>query len=170
MEAGVRVGAACLMTAAGAWGGRLLAGAQERRASALREILGSVRRLEVDMLEKRLPLGEALRSCGGELMAAVAARMAEGFAPEAACGAAAGRLRERGGALDCLEEGDMTAVRRLFGGLGGGGLQHQRVLLKDAEEELERLLGQARHRREEQGKLYASLGALGGLAMALMLL
>ena len=170
MEMGVRLGAACLMTAASAWGGRMLAGAQARRTEALREMLGGVRRLQVDMLDRRLPLGEALKACGGALMAATAERMAEGLAPEEACGEAAAGLRERGGPLDCLEEGDMAAVKRLFGGLGEGGLEKQRVLLKDTEEELERLLRQARRKREEQGKLYASLGALGGLAMALLLL
>ena len=58
-----------------------------------------------------------------------------------------------------------------FGAAGGeGSLQTQRLALTEAGEELERLHEQARRKREEQGRLYASLGGLGGLALALMLL
>lgn len=169
METGVRLGAACVMTAASAWGGRLLAGAQERRAAALRDALGGVRRLRVEMLERRVPLAEALDRCGG-IYGEAAAGVRSGLSPGEACARAAFSLREKGGALDCLEEGDMAAIKRLFEGLGEGCAGNQRVLLCETEEELERLLHQARRRREEQGKLYASLGALGGLALALLLL
>lgn len=169
MDVAMRVGAACVMTAASAWGGRMLAGAQARRAEALKEALNGVKRLNVEMLERRMPLKEALELCGGAFEAA--ARQMEGGAPPGeAWERAAEALRVRGELLDSLEEGDMTALKRLFSGLGCGGLQAQRLVLNEAAEELERLWGQARRKREEQGRLYASLGALGGLALALLLL
>ena len=121
------------------------------------------------MLERRLPLKDALSLSGGAFSAA--AREMEGGAPPGeAWKKAEQALTERGALLDSLEESDRTALRRLFEGLGSGGLQAQRLVLGEAEEELQRLYMQARRKREEQGKLYASLGALGGLALALMLL
>lgn len=169
MDAAVRVGAACVMTAASAWGGKMLAGAQARRAEALRAALNGVKRLEVEMLERRMPLKEALDACG-DAFAAAARQMEGGAPPGEAWAATAELLRARGKALDCLEEGDMTALKRLFEALGSGGLQAQRLVLNEAAEELERLWERARRKREEQGRLYASLGALGGLALALLLL
>ena len=169
MMAAVRAGAACVMTAAGAWGGNLLAGAQKRRADTLAQAYSGVRRLEIEMLEKRMPVREALSACGG-LFEETARQMEGGAPPGEAWEAARKKLQARGALLDSLEEGDMTALGRLFSGLGAGGVQAQRLGLNEAAGELERLAGQARKKREEQGKLYASLGALGGLALALLLL
>lgn len=165
----MRMGAACVMTAASAWGGRLLAGAQARRAEALKEAAGGVKRLRIEMLERRMPLREALSAAGG-LFSSAAGEMEGGAPPGEAWKRAADRLSLRGGLLDSLEECDRTALGRLFDGLGQGGLQAQRLVLSEAEGELERLYLQARKKREEQGKLYGSLGALGGLAFALLLL
>ncbi len=169
MNAMVRMGAACVMTAVSAWGGNLLAGAQTRRAETLKEALSGVRRLKIEMLEKRMPLREALLCSGGAFEAA-AGEMEGGAPPGEAWKRAEERLIMRGGLLDSIEECDRTALGRLFDGLGQGGLQAQRLVLSEAEEELERLQLQARKKREEQGKLYGSLGALGGLAFALLLL
>lgn len=147
----------------------MLAGAQARRAEALRETVCGVRRLNIEMLERRMSLKDALERAGGAFLAAAGA-MEGGAPPGEAWNRVEKQLTERGGALDCMEEGDRTALRRLFEGLGCGGLQAQRLVLSEAEEELSRLYEQARKKREEQGKLYASLGALGGLALALLLL
>ena len=169
MNAMVRMGAACVMTAVSAWGGNLLAGAQTRRAETLKEALSGVRRLKIEMLEKRMPLREALLCSGGAFEAA-AGEMEGGAPPGEAWKRVEERLIMRGELLDSLEECDRTALGRLFDGLGQGGLQAQRLVLSEAEEELERLQLQAKKKREEQGKLYGSLGALGGLAFALLLL
>ena len=166
----VRIGAACVMTAAGAWGGRMLAGAQMRRTQTLEALRSGVRRLEAEMLERRMPLADALEMSGDRLFEATAEEMRAGEAPFEAYERAAERLRVRGGALDSLEEGDMAALSRLFEHLGDGSVQSQRLLLRDAEEELGRLAIQARNRRQEYGKLYTSLGALGGGALALLLM
>lgn len=170
MDAVIRLGAACVMTAASAWGGRMLAAAQGRRVTALRDILEGVRRLGVEMMDRRLPLQEALAGCGAGIFAETARHMAAGKPPKEAYDASAQKLTERGGALDSLEEGDMAALGRLFAGLGEGGVAAQRLILDEAAEEVERLLAAARHKREEHGKLYTSLGALTGIALALMLL
>ena len=170
MDAAMRVGAACMMTAASAWGGRMLAGTQTRRMQALEEALHGVRRLQVEMLDRRLPVKEALAACPGALFAAVSRAMEGGSPPGTAFGAAEGSLSARGGPLDSLTGGDLAALRRLFSGLGENGVEPQRLRLHESAEELERLLGEARRKREEHGRLYTSLGALVGLAAALLLL
>ncbi len=169
MEIALKVGAACVMTAACAWGGRLLALTQLRRVRTLEETLSGVRRLSVEMLEHRLPVQAALMACGG-VYAETARHMKGGASPQQAYERAREPLRMRGALLDSLEEGDMTALMRLFGGLGAGGVQKQRLLLSETEEELRRLIEQARRRQEQSGRLYTSLSALGGLAMALMMM
>lgn len=169
METMIKIGAACMMTISGAWGGKMLASAQERRVRALREAGEGIRRLQVEMLERRTPLQEALSECGG-LFSEAARMMNEGSEPREAYRQAMERLSARGEALDCLIGSDWTALKRLFSRLGEGGAQTQRLLVEDAQEEIRRLEAQAMKKREEQGKLYGSLGALGGIAAALLLL
>ena len=146
-----------------------MAGAQGRRAEALHEAVCGVRRLKIEMLERRMPLQEALSLAGGAFEAA-AGEMEGGAPPGEAWEQAKKAQTARGAPLDALEESDLTALTGLFGRLGEGGLQTQHLALSEAEEELQRLCDQARRKRDEQGKLYASLGGLGGLALALMLL
>ncbi len=169
MDIALKIGAACVMTAACAWGGRLLSLTQLRRVRTLEDALLGIRRLSVEMLEHRLPLGDALRACGG-IYAETARRMEGSTPPQEAYRQAQQVLRARGGMLDSLEEGDMVALMRLFGGLGTGGMQKHRLLLSETEEELHRLIEQARRRHEQSGRLYTSLSALGGLAAALMIM
>lgn len=169
MEMMIRIGAACVMTASGALGGKMLAGAQERRARALHEAGEAVRRLRVEMLERNMPLKEALLSCGG-LFSEAAGVMDRGSGPGEAYEQAMEKLGARGGPLDCLTADDRTALKRLFSGLGEGGSKAQRLLIEDAQEELMRLEKTAVRKREEQGRLYGSLGALSGIALALIML
>ena len=71
--------------------------------------------------------------------------------------------------MDCLEDADRNALERVFAGLGSGGSQAQEALMNEAEAELSRLLDDARKKRREQHRLYTSLGALGGMALAILL-
>lgn len=169
MDMMIRIGAACVMTVSGAWGGKMLARAQEKRVGTLREAGEGVRRLKVEMLERNMPLREALSRCGG-VFSETARRMQDGSGPGQAFEETLEGLRRRGGALDSLTGADEVALRRLFSGLGAGGSQAQRLLMEDAQEELSRLEQQAARKCGEQGRLYGSLGALGGVALALMLM
>lgn len=169
MNVALKIGAACVMTAACAWGGRLFSLTQQRRSRTLEEILSGVRRLNVEMLEYRLPLHAALSVCGS-IYAETARQMGENISPRQAYENALRRMRERGGALDSLQEEEMTALSRLFGSLGEGSAQQQRLLLNDTAEELDRILVKARRQQEQSGRLYTSLSALGGLAAALIMI
>jgi|GEM_PF-1545095 len=175
----LRLIAAAILSAACALAGRAVAGACVRRAQALSQLLGSVQRLRVDMLDKLLPLREALQN-GHPAMRAVAAEMAPMPAampaamPAGGAGAAwrraRGALAARGGALDCLTAQDLDALGALFDGLGESGAAQQRILLSGALENLEALKAQADKKAREESKLYTTLGFLAGLSLAILLM
>ncbi len=164
----LRLVAAALLSAACALAGRAVAGACVRRAKALAALTDSVQKLRVDMLDKLLPLKEAL-SNGHPAMRAVAEAMA-GCGAGTAWRRAQETLTRRGAALDCLTAPDLEALGALFEGLGESGAAQQRILLASAMESLEALRRQADKKAREESKLYATLGFLAGLSLAILLM
>jgi hypothetical protein len=136
----------------------------------LADLSGAVHALSHRMLTQRMPLHEALAGCGFVPFDRVAENMAQGASPGDGWQMACVQLKPRGQMLDCMDEQDGAALNRLFSALGSGGAQAQRVLLDEAGESLARLAEGARKKRDEQGRLYATLGALAGMALAVMLI
>ena len=167
MDTGMRLAVCALLTAACAGLGWFAALWQLRRVKALEELRRAVLRLQEDMLDKRMPLREAMARSGHPLFEAAARET--GAEPTAALADAAAALARRGGALDSLTREDMASVRRLAGELGKGSAQRQRLLLTETAEELSALHTQADKLAAERNRLYISLGTLGGLALAAML-
>ena len=168
MDTGMRLAVCALLTAACAGLGWFAAAWQTRRAGALQALRRAVLHLQEDMLDRRVPLNEAMAKTGHPLFEEAA--RAVGVGPEQALSDAARRLSQRGGALDCLTRGDLASIDRLAGELGRGSAQRQRLLLTETAEELGALLVQADKLAEERNRLYISLGTLGGLALAAMLI
>ena len=168
MDTGMRLAVCALLTAACAGLGWFAALWQQRRLKALEDLHRAVMRLQEDMLDKRMPLREAMARSGHPLFEAAAGET--GPEPEAALAKAAETLSRRGGPLDCLAREDMASVRRLAGELGRGSAQRQRLLLTETAEELAALLNQADKLAAERNRLYISLGTLGGLALAALLI
>jgi len=164
----LRLIAAAILSTACALAGRAVAGACVRRAKALVSLADSVQKLRVDMLDKLLPLKEALQN-GHPAMRAVAGAMA-GCGAGAAWRRAKDELSARGGALDCLTAPDLEALGELFDGLGESGAAQQRILLASAMESLEALRREADKKAREESKLYATLGFLAGLSLAILLM
>ncbi len=164
----LRLIAAALLSVACALAGRAVAGACVRRAKALAALAESVKKLRVDMLDKLLPLKEALKN-GHPAMRAVAEAMA-GCGAGTAWRRAKETLRERGAALDCLTAPDFEALGELFDGLGESGAAQQRILIASAMESLESLRREADKKAKEESKLYATLGFLAGLSLAILLM
>ena len=164
----LRLFAAAALAAACALAGRAVAQSCVRRAATLVQLIESVQKLRVDMLDKLLPLKEALMN-GHAAMREVA----EAMANKGACAAwreAEGALTRRGGALDSLTSPDLAALAALFDGLGESGAAAQRILLGGALEALEALRREAEKKAREESKLYASLGFLAGLSLAILLM
>lgn len=72
--------------------------------------------------------------------------------------------------LDSLKEEDLRVLDGLFENLGLSGRVDQRLLMEKVERELEEREKAARRDNDEHGKLYGSLGALAGLALAVCIL
>ena len=164
----LRLIAAARLSVACALAGRAVAGACVRRAKALAALTDSVQKLRVDMLDKLLPLREALMN-GHPAMRSVAESMA-GCGAGAAWRRSKDALGERGAALDCLTAPDLEALGALFDGLGESGAAQQRILLASAAESLEALRREADKKAREESKLYATLGFLTGLSLAILLM
>ena len=123
----MRLAVCALLTAACAGLGWFAAAWQTRRAGALQALRRAVLHLQEDMLDRRVPLNEAMAKTGHPLFEEAA--RAVGVGPEQALSDAARRLSQRGGALDCLTRGDLASIDRLAGELGRGSAQRQRLLL-----------------------------------------
>ena len=101
-------------------------------------------RLRLAMLEERLPMDEALRRCVSPL------------------------LRGEEGPETSLAPDDLECLRELSARLGRGTAGEQALLLPQMRERLLQRRDEARARYQTLGRLYASLGALGALALALL--
>ncbi len=166
----MRLVAAFLLTLCGAAAGHSFAAARKRRVEQLSELVQALGRLEVKMLEKLLPLKEALIAAAHEPFKAIGASMTGARSALGAYLNQIDQLRARGGGFSSLEEEDMRALERLFEGLGMSGASEQRLLIGSVRGELERLSLAARKKAEEQAKLYTSLGLIAGLALAICLI
>ena len=165
----VKLVAAAALTLAGAAGGHALGAARRQRVRQVSDLRQGVERLTVNMLEKLLPLRQALTAAASPALTLVAQRM-EGRDPAQAFIAAREALVARDGPLSCLEGEELAALGRLFGQLGASGAAEQRLILREAALNLERVEGRARTKAEEQARLYGTLGLLAGLALAVCLL
>lgn len=161
--------AAAALTLSGAAGGHALGTARRQRVRQVSELRQGVERLSVNMLDKLLPLRQALAAAASPALDMVAQGM-EGRDPAQAFIAVRDQLVARDGPLSCLEGEELTALGSLFGQLGASGAAEQRLILREAALRLERLEGRARAKADEQARLYGTLGLLAGLALAVCLL
>ena len=76
-------------------------------------------------------------------------------------------LTRRGGALDCLTQEDVSTLTAFFDGLGADARAGQEALFQTALRELGRLEAEAARSGAEKGRLYATLGLLFGLMLAI---
>lgn len=127
-----------------------------------------VQRLRVRMLDEMMPLWEALSEC--PIATKVAEQMRADEPLERAWMRARPALCGRGQPLDALIKEDVTVLDDLFKQLGQSGRMDQGLLLERTERALERQKEAASRISEEQGRLYAALGALSGLTLAICVL
>ena len=156
MAAGVAVMAGCAVL------GWILARGLGRRAEFLENTLRAVKALERAVCLRRTELAGALAETGfSPFVQASEAMWNDMLSPEDAWR----KAREGGNG----SEWEDAALDRLFAALGRGGMEDQKAALREAREALEEELARAKKQREETGKLYPALGALAGLAAAILL-
>ena len=146
--------------------GRSLAAACARRGRTLRQTMDALQHLRIEMLERRLPLHAALSHARADVLRRVGERVAAGEGAAEAWRALLPALERRGGALDSLTREDISALTAFFDGLGAGARAGQEALFQTALRELGRLEAEAAQNGVEKGRLYATLGLLGGLMLA----
>jgi len=171
MDATIRLGAAAILVTAGALLGRALAAKLRRRAEAIERLSCALKAMGHHMLDRRVPLHQALIEADHPVLADTAeGLLGDPAATPGDCFRRAYRTHAaRGGLLDSLTADDEAILFRLFDSLGAGTAQAQRIALEEVGRALEEILAVARKARDEKGKLYASLGVLGGMAVAVLL-
>ncbi|MDL2206588.1 stage III sporulation protein AB [Eubacteriales bacterium OttesenSCG-928-N13] len=166
----IRLVACLVMTACCAMAGRSLCVKERRRVAMIDGLRQALPMLSIEMLERMLPLPQALRMSGQPLFIEIADGIESGMGAREAWIARRDQLVIQGEMLDCLMPDDLVRLDQLFEGLGASGISAQRLLLTEAERALDVQLTLAKKRADERGKLYTNLGLLGGLAISVFLL
>lgn len=156
--------AACTMC------GHALAGSAERRRKMLCDLLRGLRQLRIELGSVRNPLEYALRQTEFPLFISVANALSHEKNVSDAWSSVRDRECRRGGKADCLASDDLSALDRLFDHLGASGQESQLESLQSCILFLEESLSDAKERSAQIGKLYASLGFLAGLALAILMI
>ena len=163
----VRIVLAGILAALCALAGRTAAAALARRKRVLSSALAALEPLKIRMLHRRLPLETALCESEDALLRLVGKAMPGKTALEA-WDAVRTRQMKRGGLLDSLAREDCAALRAFFAQLGESGAREQEALFARTAEELGALSAQADKSCAERTRLYTSLGALLGAALAIL--
>ena len=153
LAAGVLIMAGCTLL------GRGMARGQRRRVEWLEDGMRGLKTLERLMCDQRAGVGQALSESGWPPFQLAARAMEEDLASP----------QEAWRAVGEKEAGDGKAFDRLFSRLGRGDLAAQRETLEECRVELLERLAAEKKRRDETARLYPALGALTGLAVAVLL-
>ena len=162
---GLKLALAAVVILCCALAGRAVAAGSLRRGRALRQIMDSLQLLRIHMLDRSLPLPLAMGQVQDTLMQTMAGAL-KGGSCSAAWQRTQAQLCKKGAALDCLTGGDCLVLQELFSALGRGGREEQKRLFETALRELGRLEEESVLQGRRQSRLYTSLGALAGAAVA----
>ncbi|MBR1820314.1 MAG: stage III sporulation protein AB [Clostridia bacterium] len=166
----IRVALALCVVLFSALCGKSLADGVRRRANSLRALAEGLRRLRIHMTSMFEPVQNALDHADCPLMAMVAEGMRGGLSAKAAWEEIEKKAARRGGPIDSLTEADRKVLARLFAGLGQSGREEQDLLLGSALQAIESLREGAQEKVGEADRLYATLGLLIGLMLALIVI
>ena len=158
MAAGVALMAGCTLL------GRGMSLGQQKRARCLEETIRGLQALERGICLRRVRLAQALRESASAVLVQTGERLTDtGRSPEDVW------EEERSAWGKNLLPEDLEILDRVVFGLGKGEIIAQKEMLEDARAALEGRRQQACKRQEETGRLYPALGALTGLALAVLL-
>lgn len=160
---------ACVMIVGCTLCGSAFAAVYQRRKSCCCEILEALRFLKINMVEQLKTVGDALGESEMSLFKSVAQEMT-GVCDVADAWQKIRNLETRRGCFaDCLTERELRPLDRLFRRIGVSGKEEQELCISGCIAEYELLSEAADKKAERSGKLYASLGSLIGLTLAVLL-
>lgn len=167
----IKIMAGCLLSICGLLAGRALSSSTARRVKELNALRDALSPLESKMLGELLPLSDALRAMRHETLTHVADLMEQKpLSVKEAWAEASDKAFSRSGTLDCLTKEDRAQLDSFFSELGMSGRAEQKALIERTRDALKILHDDALVRAKETGKLYSTLGALAGMALAIALL
>lgn len=149
--------------------GKAFTHAFRRRAQLLSELVDALKLVRIHVTRMLEPVERALRQSGSTLLEAVANEMSQTDGAAEAWRRLCFECCRRGGVADSLTERDLRALERLFESLGETGRMQQDAAIQSCAEALALARDEARTRRNEAEKLYTSMGALIGLAIAVII-
>lgn len=153
-----------------AYAGYSYSGGKRDRLNALNELIRGIKLLGIKMDFRPLPIYELLQTLDGELWREAAQRISADGSMAEAFGGALEKLIGENGPLRCLDRADVQILLEFGSALGGSDLRAQRsniaLALKRLEENAELLKQDVR----KSERIYRSLGILGGLALAIIVL
>lgn len=126
-------------------------------------MIGAVKMLRVQIVQCTAPLKEALCQCGMAILEDIGQGMEAGIAPREGWENAR-RI------TTMLKTAELSAMDRLFERLGSVSLPGQSEAIDACIAVLELQKANADHRAQRAAKMYASLGLLTGLSMAVLLI
>lgn len=149
--------------------GRAYAGGGARRAQTLSLVMDALQLLRIRMLDRLMPVRQALEGSSCAVFRSVGAGM-DGVGAAESWRRVRSEQTKHGTALDSLSEADLCALDALFEGLGISGRTEQEALISNALKSLGRLESEARKSGLDKNRLYTTLGLLAGMALALALI
>ena len=166
----LRVGLAACIVVGSALIGKSFTGAAHRRVRALRNVTEGVKKLRIRVVNMSEPLRNALDQSDCPLLSRVGGQMRQGLSAGEAWLSLKSADRAVGGPTDALCTSDVQVLDELFERLGQSGREAQEILLTGAIRSLEGLCDAARCKAGEADRLYAVLGLLIGLMIALIVI
>ncbi len=167
----IKLLAAALLTFCAAFAGRAFASSHMRAADAIRMLMDDLQLLRSSTLERLLPMHGALAETRFKPLRLTGEHMQKsGVSAFDAWALVCESERGRGGSLEYMSDDDVTEVSKLFRALNSLGRRDHEAQYSQALSRLGKCEEAARQRGREKLRLYASLGALAGLAVSVMLI
>lgn len=168
----VRIVLVCALTLMAMFAGKGFAAASMKRADGVRILMDDLQLMRSLTLERLLPAAAALSEMKSPMLRSAGDRMRKNAAMSLKSAwdeEVQSRIREEG-SLSLLSQSDAEEVSALFGALGSIGKRDHENLYANAIARLGKSEEEARRDAREKMKLYASLGALSGLAVGILLI
>ncbi len=163
--------AAALVTFCAAFAGRAFAASHMRAADALGMLMDDLQLLRSMTLERLLPMHSALAEMRFKPLRLAGEHMRRSsISAYDAWALVCDSERKRGGSLEYMTDDDASEVSKLFQALGSLSRRDHEAQYSQALSRLGKCEEAARQRGREKLRLYASLGALAGLAVSVMLI
>lgn len=161
---------ACAIVIACTLSGRAFADAASRRANTLTELAKALSLLQIQIVHMLQPLNIALQRTENIIFIQIAEKLQDSETVIQAWHAVFKSAAKRGGYADCLHKTEINALNAMFEALGQSVCRGEAALIHGTCEIIEQCRDEAIAENLRSHRLYVSIGALSGLAIAILLI